>query len=129
VSTEPAVPTPIPRPVVPVGLATMIGLPTAGLAAAVGGVAALAGGDHSAATLVSIGSATVLVATWMAGRFAQACALLRDTPSPRQLALGHGVAPATGTAEGERPLHCVEHRIVICADPQHCRCEAVRRDA
>jgi hypothetical protein len=64
------------------GPASKYGKAGAALLALVAAVTAVLHGDHSIETVMSGGGAVVILVTYMAGRYAQATALLRDARSP-----------------------------------------------
>lgn len=78
----PDTPTP---PEIPQGLGSQIGKAVGAAFALIALVTAVLQGDHSQETITAMILSAVTFATLMAGRFAQAYALLRDAPSPQQV--------------------------------------------
>lgn len=80
------------------GLATHVGQVVGAAFALIALVTAVLDGDHSQETITALILSAITFVTLMAGRFAQAYALLRDTPSPtRLIASAGGIAPTPPT--------------------------------
>jgi hypothetical protein len=76
------------QPVIPLGFASKLGVYSAAVLAIAALVTAVLNGDHSAETLTALAGAVITLATTLAGRFAQAYAIYRDSPSLGSLVQG-----------------------------------------
>jgi hypothetical protein len=93
-------------PEIPKGLATQIGQIVGAAFALIALVTAVLDGDHSQETVTALILSAVTFITLMAGRFAQAYAMLRERPSPVAVvplveASGAEEATVTVTVDGE----------------------------
>lgn len=96
---------------IPTGLATRLGvIGTAGLAVAAL-IAAILTGNHSADTQTALIGAVATLVTTMIGRYAQATALARDIPSPKQLADASGEADVLGDLISSLPDSPATHEV------------------
>jgi hypothetical protein len=71
-------------PRIPVGLATKLGVYSASVLGIVALITAVLNGDYTEETLMALAGAVITLVTTLIGRFAQAYAILRDSPSPLQ---------------------------------------------
>lgn len=78
---EPAPPPEARIPSIPVGLATKLGVYSSSVLAIVALVTLVLDGDYTSETLTALAGAVITLATTLAGRFAQAYALLRSDQS------------------------------------------------
>lgn len=70
--------------VIPIGLASKLGVYGTSVLAIVALVTAVLDGDHTPETLTALATATIVLATTIYGRMKQAAAMYRDAPSPLQ---------------------------------------------
>jgi hypothetical protein len=66
---------------IPIGFASKLGVYSASVLAIAALVTAVLNGDHSEATLTTLAGAVITLVTTLAGRFAQAYAILRSDQS------------------------------------------------